>query len=83
MIELTDENTLYGENEKSEWKIVKPCKTTFVLCSPLNLILMNLLVFILTGNNWCWSIGSGSPCYCTCSCGYRVAVAAAAGKEAA
>ena len=28
MIELTDENTLYGENEKLEWKIMKLCKTT-------------------------------------------------------
>ena len=52
MIELTDENTLYGESGKSEWEIVK---LTFVLCIPkrlaLDLILTSLLVFILTGNS--------------------------------
>ena len=33
MIELTDEDRLNKENEKSEWKIVKLCKTTFNLYS--------------------------------------------------
>ena len=33
MIELTDEDRLYGENEKSEWEIAKLGKTTLILYS--------------------------------------------------
>ena len=61
MIELTDENTLYGENVNSINKVM--CESIEYTGQPARLIM-------LTGNRLYWSVGSGCGCYCThCCCG--------------